>query len=229
MNYRFSAVTILTLLCGLGSAEGFNSITPAERSSGWQLLFDGTTLNGWRGFRDEKPGAGWIVANGELTTPGHIGDLVTVGEFGNFELRVSWKVGKGSNSGIIYRVGLDGSGPHETGPEYQLLDNPNSNENDGLHSAGALYDVIAPDKDAIRPTGEWNDTLIVVRCSKIQHWLNGAKIVDIDLASAQGRELVARSKFRLMPNFASQLRGHITLQDHGGLVSFRDIKIRELN
>ncbi len=89
--------------------------------------------------------------------------------------------------------------------------------------------VIAPDKDAIRPTGEWNDTLIVVRGWKIQHWLNGEKIVDIDLASAQGRELVARSKFRLMPNFASQLRGHITLQDHGGLVSFRDIKIRELN
>src|SRR5258708_6398908 len=211
MNYRFSAVTILTLLCGLGSAEGFNSITPAERSSGWQLLFDGTTLNGWRGFKDEKPGTGWIVANGELTTPGHIGDLVTVGEVGNFELRVSWKVGKGSNSGIIYRVGLDGSGPHETGPEYQLLDNPNSNENDGLHSAGALYDVIAPDKDAIRPTGEWNDTLIVVRGWKIQHWLNGEKIVAIDLSSAQAQALVPPTKSPFIPNLPPHPPPHITL------------------
>jgi hypothetical protein len=229
MKRLLLAAVIAGFNFGFAHASGPNTITPAELSSGWKPLFNGVNLDGWRGFKSATPGPGWKVADGEVTTPGHEGDLISVGEFGDFELGLEWKVGKGSNSGILYRVGMDAAGPHETGPEYQLLDNPNSQENDGLHSAGAMYDLVAPTKDYTRPTGEWNEARIVVRGWKIEHWLNGEKIVDVDLASPEGKSLIANSKFRMMPKFATLPRGHIVLQDHGDLVSFRHIKIRELN
>ena len=229
MKRLLLAAVIAGFNFGLAHASGLNTITPAELSSGWKPLFNGVNLDGWRGFRSATPGAGWKVADGEVTTPGHEGDLISVGEFGDFELGLEWKVGKGSNSGILYRVGMDAAGPHETGPEYQLLDDSNSQENDGLHSAGAMYDLVAPVKDYTRPTGEWNEARIVVRGWKIEHWLNGEKIVDVDLASPEGKSRIANSKFRMMPKFATLPRGHIVLQDHGDLVSFRHIKIRELN
>ncbi len=210
-------------------ADADDSHTPAPASGDWKLLFNGENLDGWRGFKSVVPGDGWKIMNGELTMRGRAGDLISVEEFGDFELSLEWKVGKGSNSGIIYRVGMNEAATYETGPEYQLLDNVNSKENDGLHSAGAMYDVVAPLNDYTRPTGEWNETRIVVRGWKIEHWLNGQKIVDIDLASPEGRQLVSKSKFRLMPKFATLSRGHIALQDHGDLVSFRRIKIREAN
>jgi hypothetical protein len=229
MKRLFLAVVIAGFNFGFAQASGPHTITPAELSSGWKPLFNGVNLDGWRGFTSATPGPGWKVADGEVTTPGHEGDLISVGEFGDFELDLEWKVGKGSNSGILYRVGMDAAGTHETGPEYQLLDNANSQENDGLHSAGAMYDLVAPVKDYTRPTGEWNEARIVVRGWKIEHWLNGEKIVDVDLASPEGKSLIANSKFRMMPKFATLPRGHIVLQDHGDVVSFRHIKIRELN
>jgi Domain of Unknown Function (DUF1080) len=199
----------------------------SERQDGWKPLFDGKSLSGWRGYKNVSPGAGWTVQEGSLTTPGGAGDLVTAREYGNFELRLSWKIGRGGNSGIIYRVGLDARTAFETGPEYQLLDNANSSENDGLHSAGAIYDILGPSKDVVKPAGEWNNTLIVVRGWTIEHWLNDEKVVEIDLKGGKGKELIAGSKFRSEPNFATRQRGYIVLQDHGSSVSFRDILIRE--
>jgi hypothetical protein len=223
------AAIIVSFNFAVAHADDSSKTTPAKSSGDWKLLFNGENLDGWRGFKSAAPGKGWKITNGELTTPGHAGDLISVEEFGDFELSLEWKVGKGSNSGIIYRVGMNEAATYETGPEYQLLDNVNSKENDGLHSAGSMYDVIAPLKDYTRPTGEWNETRIVVRGWKIEHWLNGEKIVDVDLASPEGQQLVSKSKFRLMPKFATLSRGHIALQDHGDLVSFRRIKIREAN
>ncbi len=188
----------------------------------------GATLRGWRGFKSDAPGDGWKASDGELTMTGGAGDLVTVDEFGDFELNLEWKIGKGVNSGIIYRVGMSESQTYETGPEYQLLDNPNTQESP-VHFAGALYDLVPADADYTKPFGEWNKARIVVRGWKIRHWSNGTKIVDVDLASPEGKKLVANSKFGTMPKFATLLRGHIALQDHGGLVSFRGIKIRKLN
>jgi Domain of Unknown Function (DUF1080) len=229
MKRLLLAAVIAAFNFGFARANDPNALTAAELSSGWKPLFNGVNLDGWRGFRSATPGEGWKVTNGEITTPGHGGDLITVGEFGDFELSLEWKVGRGSNSGIIYRVGMNEAATYETGPEYQLLDNLNSQENDGLHSAGALYDVVAPIKDNTKPTGQWNETRIIVRGWKIEHWLNGEKIVDVDLASPEGKKLVSNSKFRLMPKFATLSRGHVALQDHGDLVSFRRIKLRELN
>jgi hypothetical protein len=218
---------ILSVCAGSADADTINKLTSAEKNAGWKVLFDGVTLRGWRGLNNEAPGNGWKISDGELTVAGDGGDLVTADEFGDFELSLEWKIGKGGNSGILYRVDMEEPTTFETGPEYQLLDNKNAQES-ALHLAGALYDLVPPSKDRTRPFGEWNEARIVVRGWRVEHWLNGEKIVDFNLASPEARELIARSKFRSMPKFATLPRGHIALQDHGDPVSFRNIKIREL-
>lgn len=210
-------------------AENVNTLTAAEQAEGWQLLFDGASLQHWRSLKSERPGAGWRVENGEIVLAGKAGDLVTRDDFGDFELRLDWKVSPAANSGIIYRVGLGEAQTFVTGPEYQVLDNARAEDNkQPNHLAASLYDLAGPAKDYTRPVGEWNSTRIVVRGWHIQHWLNGEKVVDVDLTNPEGRALIAASKFRDWPKFASLLRGHIALQDHGYPVSFRAIKVRRL-
>jgi hypothetical protein len=221
------SLIFLNVCAGLANADAIG-VKSVKQNAGCKLLFDGATLGGWQGFKGEAPGSGWKASGGELSTEGKAGDLVTVAEFGDFELSLEWKIGKGGNSGIIYRVGMSEPTTFETGPEYQLLDNHNTQES-AEHLAGALYDLVPAAKDYTRPFGTWNEARIVVRGWKVQHWLNGEKIVDIDLSSLEGRRLILRSKFATMPKFATLLRGHIALQDHGDPISFRRIKIREFN
>jgi hypothetical protein len=224
------AVAFLALSCPVANAADQNQLTAAERTEGWRLLFDGTTLSGWRGLTSPNPGNGWKVIDAAIVRTGKSGDLLTVDEYGDFELSIEWKVADGTNSGILYRVGLDEAQTYYTGPEYQLLDNIRGGDRvNPKHRAGALYDLVAPPKDLTRPVGSWNETRIVVRGWHIEHWLNGEKIVDADLASPEGRDLVAHSKFNAMPHFATLSKGHIALQDHDNTVSFQNIKIRDLS
>jgi hypothetical protein len=210
------------------SAAGANSLTDAERSAGWRLLFDGTSLSGWRGLKNANPGAGWKVIDGAIVRTAKSGDILTVEEFGDFELTIEWKIEGSANSGILYRVGLGESQTFFTGPEFQVLDNTRTKEPlDPKRSTGALYDLVAPPRDLTRPIGTWNETRIVVRGWHVEHWLNGEKIVDADLASPAGKALIAHSKFASMPHFAGLARGHIALQDEENSVSYRNIKIRE--
>ncbi len=220
----------LVLLATPLAASENNTLTPQEREAGWRLLFDGKSLDGWRALKSETPGSAWKVINGEIVLVHNgVGDLVTTGEFGDFELSVEWKVEDVTNSGIMYRVGLMESTTWRTGPEYQVLDNHKATDiHDPKHLAGAMYDLVAPPADYTRPVGEWNLARIVVQGWHVQHWLNGVKIVDVDLASPEGRSLIAHSKFRSMPLFATLSRGHISLQDEDHSVWYRNIKIREL-
>src|SRR5260370_11004333 len=158
MKRLLLAAVIAAFNFGFAHAEGPNALTAAELSSGWKPLFNGVNLDGWRGFRSATPGEGWKVTNGEITTPGQGGDLITVGEVGDFQLSLEWKVCRGSNSGIIYRVVMNEAATYETGPEYQWLDNVNSQENHCLHSAVALYDVFAPINDYPNPTPHGTET-----------------------------------------------------------------------
>jgi hypothetical protein len=220
------ALTLLT--SGLAAAEP-NTLTPAERDAGWQLLFDGHSLDGWRGFSTVAPGSGWAVQDGAIVRTRKSEDLLTASEYGDFELSLEWKVEDATNSGILYRIGLGEKYTYYTGPEYQILDNVKARDNrDPKHLAGALYDLVAPPPDVTKPVGEWNLSRIIVRGWHIEHWLNGTKIVDVDLASPAGQALIAQSKFKGMPHFASLARGYLALQDHDGSVWYRDIKIREL-
>jgi hypothetical protein len=234
MNLRIPFIALALALAVspmFAAAAKPNMLSSAEKSAGWKLLFDGKSLDGWRGYKTEAIGAGWQVQDGALVlTAAKAGDLVTKEEFGDFELAFEWKISEGGNSGVIYRAGLGESAPYRFGPEYQVLDNEKATDNKlGNHLAGSLYDM-GPEvpRDLTKPVGEWNQSRLVVKGWAVEHWLNGKKVVAVDLASPEGKALIAASKFKTWPKFATLSKGHIALQDHGNVVSYRSIKIREL-
>ena len=226
-----------------------NELTAAEGRAGWRLLFDGTTLAGWRGLGyDTVPTAHWRVVDGAIETvpsdrvpkmpdgqPAHGGDLMTIDTFGDFELSFEWRVAPGANSGAKYNVSepfsLQYAQNHAAlGFEYQVLDDSLAEDNKiPSHRAGALYDLIAPNRRKhLAPVGQWNTARIVFRGNHGEHWLNGAKIVEFDLGTPHFDSLMARSKYRSIPGFATRRKAHIVLQDHGDEAYYRAIKIREI-
>ena len=219
-----------------------NQLTELEVSKGWKLLFDGKTTSGLRNYLSNDLGVRWKAENGTLHYLGK-GDetkrptakggevVITDKPYKNFELSIDWKISTGGNSGIIYHVVEDEkhSDSWKTGPEYQLLDNVR--HKDGKiekHRSGDMYDLISTKFVTVNPTGEWNRTRIKIVDGKLEHWLNGYKVVEADLNSEAWRQLIATSKFGEMEDFGRSKEGHIVLQDHGDEVWFKNIKIKEL-
>ena len=202
---------------------------PAPAEGEWRTLFDGRSLDAWRGFRNSRVPAGWQVVDGALTRVGEGGDLITRDEFGDFELTLDWKVPEGGNSGIMYRVTEDAAATYETGPEMQVLDDARHKDGQSrLTSAGSAYGLYAAPAGVVKPAGEWNAVRIVVRGNHVEHWLNGTKVVEYELGSPDWEAKVKASKFKLWPGYGRAASGHIALQDHGDRVAYRDIKIRAL-
>ena len=241
-------VTSSGLLGGLyESSESQNSLTPDEQSAGWRLLFDGKTFNGWRGLGyDTVPSAHWKIENGTIRKladgqvprlpdgqPAAGGDLMTKDTFRDFELTWEWKISPAGNSGVKYNVSEEisiANAPNHAalGFEYQMLDDSLHEDNKvPSHRAGALYDLIAPNASKrLKPVGEWNSSRIVFRGNHGEHWLNGTKVVDFELGTPHMDSLLAASKYKNIPGFATRRAGHIVLQDHVDEVFFRNIKIR---
>jgi hypothetical protein len=199
----------------------------------WEILFDGTSTAAWRSFKGtDFPTKGWVVENGTLhvQSKGGGGDIVTREQYRDFEMTFEWKVAPGANSGVMYRVSEAKAASYETGPEYQVLDD--AKHGDGRNpktSASALYALIAANESKqTKPVGEWNEGRIVVQGTRIEHWLNGKKVVACDLASPEVTTLIAQSKFNQWPGFAKEPAGHICLQEHGDDVWYRNIRIRKL-
>jgi 3-keto-disaccharide hydrolase len=210
-----------------------NTLTEREQKSGWKLLFDGKSTDGWRAFRDKGIPDVWKVVDGALVcSPNngkHAGDIVTDAKYGNFELAFEWKVSVGANSGVMYRVSESEDKPWKTGPEYQVLDN--AKHSDGRKpktSAASCYALYAPTADRTKPVGEWNHARIVVDGHRVEHWLNGQKVVEFELGSPDWEKHVAASKFRVFPKFGKEDSGHIDLQFHGDEACFRSIRIRPM-
>lgn len=203
----------------------------------WVDLFDGKSLAGWHGFNKTGEVKNWTVEDGALVCLGaakdaHGGDLVTDKKFSNFELTWDWKVDKGSNSGVMYHVIEDPKyqAPYETGPEYQVMDDigfPEKLEN--WQVAGADYAMTpANDKKKLKPVGEWNSSKIIYNNGRVEHWLNGEKIVEFDRNSEAWKKQRAEGKWKDYPDYAKATTGAIALQDHGNKAYFKNIKIKEL-
>lgn len=219
----------LTLVCTMTPLAAQNTLTPYERATGWRLLFDGKTTNGWRNFKSDSIASGWQVVDGTLARVGPAGDIITVDQYDNFELVLDWKVAPGGNSGIMFRVTEDADATYHTGPEMQILDNAgHADGQNPMTSTGSNYALHAPTKDAVKPAGEWNTVRLVVNRGHVEHWLNGKKIVQYELWRDEWKKLVAASKFAAWPKYGMNRKGHIALQDHGDAIAFRNIKILPL-
>jgi len=221
------------LAAGAARAQGKpNTLTAADKKAGWRLLFDGKTTIGWRGYGKQEAPGGWKVQDGILARVDKGGDLMTEDEFGDFEFQTDWRIEEGGNSGIIYRAAETDKPPYTTGPEYQLLDDERHPDakagKDGNRKSGSLYDVYAAAKNVVKPAGQWNTAKIVCKGNHVEHWLNGEKVVDAEIGSADWKERVAASKWAKVTTYATVAKGHIDLQDHGAKVEFRNIKVRDL-
>ena len=224
-KFAFAFLALLLLFSFTGCATS----APGSR---WITLFDGGSVGSFRGFHmHEFPTNKWTVENKNLKSiPGRGTDLITVNKYKDFELTLDWKVSKGANSGVMYGVTEASPETHWSGPEMQINDDPNHPDGKNpITAAGALYDLIPCNSTKLLvPTGEWNHLKIVSKGGHIEHWLNGAKILEYEWNSPSTRELINKSKFKDAPYFMKELNGHIALQHHGDEVWFRNIRIRRL-
>jgi hypothetical protein len=217
-----------------------NVLTSREVKEGWKLLFDGKTSAGWISAKTRSfPACGWDIRNGILSVnpeskkPGEGGDIVTTGKYKNFELSVDFLYTTGANSGMKYFVDTesDNGSLASIGCEYQVLDDRNNPDAKagiaGNRTLAGLYDLIAPVNKRDNGVNQWSRAVIIVNGNKVQHWLNGFMTVEYERSTPEWEKLVTTSKFKSIKGFGENKEGRILLQDHGNVVSFKNIKIRE--
>jgi len=218
-----------------------NRLSKDDIAEGWQLLWDGNSIKGWRGANKQGfPEKGWHIENGEMVVEaaegaesGNGGDIITIDEFDNFELSIDFNITEGANSGIKYFITETyGSDKSAIGLEYQILDDknhPDANQGvKGNRTLASLYDLIPAKSSKKFYPGYWNRAKIIVQGDHVEHWLNGEKVVDYERNNQMFNALVAYSKYKDYKGFGNWEKGHILLQDHGDEVHFRNIKIKKL-
>ena len=206
-------------------------LSAEEKKEGFQFLFDGSSLNAFRGYKRKDLPKGWVIADGILANvPGvEGGDIITKEQYGDFDLRLEWKISEGGNSGVMYHVAESKNATFETGIEMQVLDDARHGDGKNpLTSAGSAYGLYAPSKKVVLQANEWNSVRIVSKGNHVEHWLNGVKVVEYEKDSPDFKERIAKSKFKDWNEFAKYSTGFLALQDHGDVVGFRNIRIRKL-
>lgn len=212
-----------------------NTLTEKEKQEGWQLLFDGKTLAGWRMYQNRDADC-WGVQDGVIYCKGSEtdksdlrADLISEEQFENFELSIEWKIAPQGNSGIMYHVSEAQPAAYLTGPEYQLIDDEGFPEKlEDWQKTAADYAMYNTTSRPVKPVGEFNETRIVVNGAHREHWLNGVKVVEFEAWSDDWNKRKNEGKWKDTPSYGMEKSGHICLQDHGSGVWFRNIKIRKL-
>ena len=214
-----------------------NVLSRAEKAAGWELLFDGQTLNGWRDYNGSGLTAPWVVEDGTLAALGKGDDgngyIVTDKQYENFELAFDWKISKGGNSGVLYHVveRPQFKVPYVTGPEFQVIDNvgyPGQLEDWQMACADYAMHIADPAKTKLKAAGEWNTSKIVFDNGHVEHWLNGEKVVEFEAWTNDWFQRKNSGKWESAPEYGLAHKGVFSLQDHGDRSWYRNIKVREL-
>ncbi len=217
------------------TAGSNNVLTDAEKQEGYKLLFDGTSTTGWRTYKN-KAADSWSVVDGVLYCKGDTtnksdmrADMMTTGMYENFDFSVDWKISPKGNSGIIYLASEEFDAAYLSGPEYQIIDDKNFPEKlEDWQMTGADYAMYPAPAAAPNAVGEWNTSRIVKNKTHVEHWLNGKKIVEYEMGSADWKKKKAEGKWKDAAGYGMTAKGHIALQDHGSEAWFKNVKIKEL-
>lgn len=229
-------VCIVSFLCMVSFYQhNDNVLTKSEKNNGWELLFDGKTLTGWRMYQNKLTDC-WGAKNGELYCKGSEtnktdlrADIITAEQYGDFELSIDWKIAPESNSGIMYHVTEQYNVPYLSGPEYQIIDDIGFPEKlEDWQKTGADYAMYPASTRPTNPVGQYNTSRIIVKGAHREYWLNNVKVVDFEAWTPEWNKQKATGKWKNAPGYGIAKNGYICLQDHGGGVWFKNIKIRKL-
>ena len=244
-SFSFAALGMGAILAGCTTSSNSSSAsssttvaassaatTPASSSSAqgeWRSLID-PTMSAWRGYKEQGMPAGWKVANGVVSKVEKTNDIVTRDQFDDFELEWEWKIHEGGNAGVFYRGTEEFEKIYFTAPEYQLLDDANAPDGKSrLTSAAANYALYPAPAGVVKAADQWNSSRIVARGPRVEHWLNGQKVVEYESGSADWEAKVKASKFATWPKYGRITKGHIGVQgDHAGELAIRNMRIRSL-
>lgn len=226
---------VILVSCSGSKNIANNQLSKNEKKQDYTLLFDGKTMDGWRGYQN-KPIASWSIEDGSLHCKGTAAnygamsnDLITDRQYENFDLSLDWKISPKGNSGILYMVSEAEPNASTTGPEYQIIDDVNFPQKleDWQHTAAdyAMYTAPTAKPNA---AGEWNHARIIVNGNHVEHWLNGKKVVEYELYSPDWEKRKMEGKWKNAPNYAKSKLGHIAFQNHGSEAWFKNIKLKEL-
>ncbi len=226
-----SALLLLAAATAPAIAQGASKAPAPKAADGWKWLFNGTSMDAWRGFKMTTMPEGWSIVDGTLAKNKPVEDLVSKEQFGNFELEFEWKLGKEGNSGVFYRATEEETKVYWTATEYQLLDDANAPDGrNKLTSAAANYGLYPPTMAMTKPADQWNTSRIVVRGNHAEHWLNGTKVVEYEYWSPDYVAKLKASKFAEHPLYGKATKGVIAIQgDHNGALALRNIRIREIS
>ncbi len=216
-----------------------NTLSAAEKKAGWKLLFDGKTIDAWRGYQQTEMPPEWMVVDGTITKAKTTNDIVTKEQFGDFELSIDWKIALRGNSGIFYRATEKETKVYWSAPEYQLAeDSLTPDSRNIMTSVAAVYGFYPSKRGVVKPAGEWNTTRIVAKGAHVEHWLNGQLIAQYEQGSPEWNLKLHGDpsdstkkplKFAPYKDFALARTGYIAIQgDHNGTLSLKNIKIRVL-
>jgi hypothetical protein len=208
-----------------------SDLSPLEIKAGYRSIFDGTSLEGWKGWRKDTIPKNWSLSNGTLMCslgPDH-GDIRSPEMYGDFDLILEWKIERAGNSGIFYRATEDSTYVWRVAPEFQVLDDEWAEDRKSpLTSAGSCYGLYPRTAAMGRPAGQWNEARIIAKGNHVEHWLNGVRVVSYDIGSPDWENRMRNSKFAKFPEFGKKPRGYFVLQDHWSKVWYRNIRVKVL-